>query len=72
MNRAFLGAMKKGYQANERGVPIAGNPYGDDRTHRGSVTFSRAFWKAWNRGWQTAQADRARGDNDGWCEERVI
>lgn len=47
---SFAGAWRKGYEAAQRGESKSANPYGDQRTYRGAVTFARGFWKAWNRG----------------------
>jgi hypothetical protein len=49
-NRALDSAEVKGAKAAEEGKPLTANPYGDTRTYRGSVTFARAFWRAWRRG----------------------
>lgn len=68
-NPAYKAAFSKGYIAACSGGPKR-NPYGDDRTCSGSVTFARAFWKAWERGWEKAQQDIAAGDTGGWSYER--
>ena len=47
-NRALLGAFRRGTRDAENGVHQ--NPYGDIRAVRGSVTFSRAFRRFWQRG----------------------
>ena len=52
MNKAIIGAKRKGWEARRAGMPQSANPYGDERTHNGSVTFSRAFLRAWNEGWR--------------------
>lgn len=52
MNKAFASAEAKGAKARQEGKPITANPYGDDRTWYGGVTFARAFWRSWRRGWQ--------------------
>ena len=70
-NKAFLAAMRKGYLAAFDGKPLNACPYFDHRTLNGSVTFSRAFIHAWEEGWHMAKADMARGDYDGWYEERA-
>jgi len=54
--RAFRGARKKGFEARRAGKPKV-SPYGDTRTDRGSVTFSRAFHRAWIEGWETADKE---------------
>lgn len=51
MNKAITGAKRKGWEACRDGKPKSANPYSDERTHTGSVTFSRAFLRAWNEGW---------------------
>ena len=56
MNPAMASAYRKGMQAHAGGQPITACPYGDQRTGRGAVTFSRAFIKAWGRGWKDAEA----------------
>jgi hypothetical protein len=51
-NRAFKSVRQKGRDARLFGWPESHNPYKQDwRTYRGSVTFSRAFYRAWNYGW---------------------
>jgi hypothetical protein len=45
-------ARRKGAIAASEGKSIEANPYSDARTYRGSVTFSRAFWRAWREGWK--------------------
>lgn len=68
MNKAIEGARARGRTAAERGKPRSANPYGDGRTHNGSVTFARAFWRAWDAGWVAAFEDEGkagdRGDNE--------
>lgn len=56
-NAAFASAFHKGAAARVAGKPANHNPYPDYRTDRGSVTFSRAFARYWQDGWETA--DRA-------------
>lgn len=53
-NRAIQGAYNKGVAARAAGKPETSNPYDDHRTHTGSVTFSRAFLRAWAAGWKQA------------------
>lgn len=60
-NKAVEGARVKGALARRAGKPERACPYGDERTHTGSVTFSRAFLRAWLDGWRTADADLAAG-----------
>lgn len=63
-NRAFDGAERKGRTARDEGKPITANPYPDWRTHRGSVTFARGFWRAWRKGWE----DRNKEIADAECD----
>ena len=46
-NPAFEVAREKGRAAARSGKPEEACPYGDHRTHRGAVTFSRAYIRAW-------------------------
>jgi hypothetical protein len=59
-NRAFQGAFKKGYLAFHDGKRLEENPYPDWRTYRGSVTYSRAFWRCWRAGFERAERDSKR------------
>lgn len=52
-NRAFLAAYRKGREAKLAGKPRT-PPYPDERTLRGSVTYSRAFRRYWLNGWDSA------------------
>lgn len=52
-NKAFRGAFQKGVKARKAGKGRHQNPYKDYRTDGGQVTFSRAFWKCWNDGWDS-------------------
>lgn len=52
--RAMKGAERKGARAAHEGKTLADNPYGDERTHRGSVTYARGFWRAWRAGFKSA------------------
>ena len=52
LRKPYSGAYKKGYLCALDGGDINENPYGDDRTYHGSVTFVRGFWKAWVRGFK--------------------
>ena len=49
---AFDGATEKGRLARREGKPRSACPYPDWRTARGSVTFARAFRRAWMYGWE--------------------
>ncbi len=60
-NKAIEGARVKGAKARLAGAAETSNPYGDARTHSGSVTFARAFLRAWADGWRTADADVKAG-----------
>lgn len=57
MSGALEAARAKGARACREGKSIEDNPYGDSRTYRGSVTFARAFWRAWRNGFQTEEAN---------------
>lgn len=54
-NKSLDSARAKGSAAQAAGQPVTSNPYGDARTDRGSVTFARAFHRAWRDGWETAE-----------------
>lgn len=60
-NRALQGAFWKGWRARRDGEPITACPYQDKRDYRGSVTFSRAFIRAWEYGWSAITAARPEG-----------
>lgn len=73
LRNPFLGAFKKGYRCAEDGGKINDNPYGDQRTWFGGVTFARGFWKAWNSGFEAynnnppPEAGRSeQGGSDDW------
>jgi len=55
--KPFLSAFMKGRQARLDGKPASDNPYDDKRTYRGSVTFSRAWWRSWKEGWEVISRD---------------
>lgn len=57
-NRALDSAKAKGAKAAKDGDAITSNPYGDARTHRGAVTFARAFWRAWVAGYREYLKER--------------
>jgi hypothetical protein len=61
-NKALDSARRKGAVARKEDERITQNPYGDARTHNGSVTFARAFFRAWEDGWRTA--DKILIEND--------
>lgn len=52
-NPAFESARRKGQQAARDGKSEWSCPYADKRTHDGSVTFSRAFERAWLEGFRS-------------------
>lgn len=47
---ALRAAFKKGHDAAVAGMSRDACPYKDHRTTRGAVTFSRAYRKAWLKG----------------------
>lgn len=49
-HKALMGAYRKGQKAREEGKCLSDCPYIDKRTSDGSVTFSRAFIRAWKEG----------------------
>lgn len=53
-SRAFQSALRKGYEAFHAGEKKTACPYTDHRTWYGGVTFSRAFIKRWEEGWESA------------------
>lgn len=58
MNKAFLGAYRKGYKAGITGLPRVA-PYRDKRTtYNNGVTFSMAFIHYWEDGYDEAAKDR--------------
>ncbi len=61
-NKALDSARAKGAAARRAGEPKTANPYGDARTHSGSVTFARAFWRAWADGWHSENVKRAKNN----------
>jgi hypothetical protein len=52
-NRAFLGAYRKGQQAQTDGLPISACPYRETRGGKKNnvITYSRAFRRYWQDGW---------------------
>jgi len=73
VNAAWLAAVGTGYKAGSSPLAGAGhNPYPDDRNQLSRVTFSRSFHAAWQKGYDMAKADIARGDLDGWYTDRVV
>lgn len=51
-NKALISAFTKGMEARKAGKPATANPYNDVRNYRGMITFSRSFYRYWNRGWE--------------------
>jgi hypothetical protein len=60
MSKALDGAERKGAEAFKAGQPESANPYDDVRDRRGSVTWSRAFMRAWHDGYHKAKAKAQR------------
>lgn len=56
-NRAMRGAYARGYRDSMAGVPIHQCPYQDTRKWDNRITWSRAFARAWEDGWQAARED---------------
>lgn len=54
----FFAAYRKGFKAAIDGESRLSNPYSDERTRRGSVTFSRAFRGFWRDGHNDGTAYR--------------
>jgi len=55
-SRAFRGAYYKGLRARMDGEPKSACPYEDKRKPSGRLSWSRAFIRAWNDGWDDANA----------------
>jgi len=55
----FEAAYQKGRTARREGKPINANAYGDWRTRRGGITWARAFWRVWQKGWVDEDEGRA-------------
>jgi hypothetical protein len=65
MTKQLQTAYNKGRDAALKGEPIRACPYEDKRTHRGSVTFSRAYVRAWEDGWEQGHRElKAEGEED--------
>jgi len=58
-NKAFQAAYNKGRKARIDGKPKR-SPYSDWDTDRGSVTWSRAFIRYWEKGWEDADQEIVR------------
>jgi hypothetical protein len=58
MNKALLGAMRKGARAATLNQPREA-PYGDIRQYDGKLTWSRAFIVAWLNGYDEIMKQRA-------------
>jgi hypothetical protein len=63
--QALTGAERKGAAARAAGVPRDRNPYPDWRKDDGRLTFSRAFRRAWWKGWDAAGAVDAPAEGRG-------
>jgi len=67
----FHAAKQKGREAALAGLPRDTCPYLDHRTDRGTITWSRAFQRAWLEGYDQALTERQaahptdRSENDG-------
>ena len=57
-NPALRGAYRKGWDAGLSGEPRGSCPYADLRNHRGTLTWSRAFQRAWDDGWSAGDEQR--------------
>ena len=57
-NRALQGAYRKGHAAGAAGEDISACPYSDKRKLCGRLTWSRAFNRAWEDGWNAALKER--------------
>lgn len=51
-NPALRGAYRKGQAARRDGRTFEACPYDDKRTPSGQLSWSRAFIRAWQDGWQ--------------------
>lgn len=60
-NPAFKGAYRKGFEASMGGKTRRECPYDPDNFNSQGVTFSRAFWRMWNKGY--SDAERWRKDH---------
>lgn len=52
MNHGLAAAYRRGRRDRYRGLVEQMNPYPDNRTTRGQVTWSRAYRKEWSDGWR--------------------
>lgn len=59
-DQRLLTAERKGWDAAQAGQPLTDCPYRDVRTRSGYVTFSRAYMKAWLKGWRRFKDDGKR------------
>jgi hypothetical protein len=53
LSKALAGAWRKGQEAALAGKTQMDCPYGDVRTYRGGVTYSRSFRKWWRDGFES-------------------
>lgn len=58
--RAYDGARRKGVEAARMGKPESACPYADHRTDRGTITYSRAFMRAWFDGYRSVKKERTK------------
>jgi len=65
----FHTAKQKGREAAMAGLPRDTCPYLDHRTDRGTITWSRAFMRAWLEGYDQALAERLAAAGDGAAGE---
>lgn len=61
-NPAFKGAYRRGFEAALDGRDQSENPYDPENYGPQGVTFSRAFWRHWNKGYH---------DGGRWEEEHA-
>jgi ribosome modulation factor len=66
MNRALLGAMRKGIAAKAAGEPRSSCPYHDVRKLDGRLTWGRAFRKAWFDGYDGTLTDADKRALQAW------
>lgn len=61
-NPAFKGAYRKGFEARLDGKERSANPYDYNDTGPQGVTFARAFWRHWSKGYD--DAERYQSNNE--------
>jgi len=57
---SFRWARRRGFNDQSRGVGRDECPYGDRRTARGLITWSRAFGNAWRDGWDEGKDEETK------------